>query len=1047
MNYQFHNKLVVRTPLKPLKSAFTPNELKELFAEKAAKEALFLASPDLSVEMEKWLAGEITEAEREKKLVASLHKYALRMHTRCTPFGLFAHCSALTWGETTDITLNEKHLFRSTRLDMHFSCQLAQELASAPYIKPYLKFFPSTSIYAVADKFRYVEYDYKNKRRVYQISAVDQSIYLNHVLENAKTGATQATLAETLPILDSDISLDDATDFVAQLIQEQLLISEIEPSVSGAELMVQIQTVLKRISREHPSEELIKVITFIDAILVDIDAIDTAIFNPPSAYINLAEKVKSLNIPYELSKLFQTDLFYHQHPENTIDKNIQYKLQRTLRVLNKITPNPEQENLNDFKRRFYERYEEEEVPLLTVLDNEGGIGYAQNTNHTGDISPLVNNLRVPGKRQERGNTVEWTQLDSVLTQKLLAASNAGEKVVVLNDSDFAGFEENWTNLPNSFSVMFSMAGEKPILGNVGGSSGINLLGRFASGNEEINTIVQEIEEQERELNPHKIIAEVVHLPEARVGNILMRPSFRPYEIPYLSKSDLPLENQIALDDLYVSVRGEKVILRSKKHDKIIAPRLGNAHNYSFKSLPVYHFLCDLQTADERSGLFFHWGKLQSEFNFLPRVEIEGVVVALATWKVKGDPLKELTKKGKKGFAEWHKSLELPPLFLLSEGDNELLFDSTDQTSIETFLATIKNKPTISLKEFLFSKEMPAVKNKTGAAFTNEFVGCLLKTENQVKRAATPKKAVEKLQRNFSIGSEWLYFKVYCGYKTADEIVSEHFTQMAHHFTANGWIDKWFFIRYADPDMHLRVRFHLNDLTHLGTVATAFNQQLQQLMDEGLVWKLQSDTYQREIERYGERTMELSEQLFYYDSENIANVLSLLELDEDGEKIRWLYALRSVHQLLTDVGFDLDEKNDIMGLLRNAFAEEHGMNKHLNKQIDKKYRADKTAIEAVLNPANDTTSEMKPLFDLLHVRSSKNKPLMAELNRLAASNQLTPSLTDLMCSYIHMLLNRLFKNKQRLHELVIYDFLSKKYRSDVGRRKAMEKKAKQVSASN
>ncbi len=41
--------------------------------------------------------------------------------------------------------------------------------------------------------------------------------------------------------------------------------------------------------------------------------------------------------------------------------------------------------------------------------------------------------------------------------------------------------------------------------------------------------------------------------------------------------------------------------------------------------------------------------------------------------------------------------------------------------------------------------------------------------------------------------------------------------------------------------------------------------------------------------------------------------------------------------------------------------------------------------------------------------------------------------QLVSSYVHMTINRMFRNKQRLHELVIYDFLRKKYTNDLARK--------------
>lgn len=46
--------------------------------------------------------------------------------------------------------------------------------------------------------------------------------------------------------------------------------------------------------------------------------------------------------------------------------------------------------------------------------------------------------------------------------------------------------------------------------------------------------------------------------------------------------------------------------------------------------------------------------------------------------------------------------------------------------------------------------------------------------------------------------------------------------------------------------------------------------------------------------------------------------------------------------------------------------------------------------------------------------------------------------SLLSSYTHMSLNRLFISKNRIYELVLYDFLRRYYTSEIAKRKYTEK---------
>tara|TARA_R110001592_G_scaffold107256_2_gene300378 strand:+ start:3640 stop:6870 length:3231 start_codon:yes stop_codon:yes gene_type:complete len=1072
MNYTYHSKQILRTPLKPLKTSFTSKELQQLFTQKEIQEALFLSSPNLLNEFIKWKKGELIDKEDEKRLIYSLLKYTLRIHSRCTPFGLFAGCNIVE--NTNNIELSTQKTERSTRLDMNFTCALAQELTKLPFIHKHLKFYPNTSIYKLQDKTRYVEYYYKDKRRIHQISAVDSSTYLDKILQEAENGATLKQLAST--IISEDITIEEALNFVAQINEAQILVSELEPSVTGNELLTQILNVLSAIKKKESNKELESIIDLLQNTQFQLTKIDKKIGNPISVYESLAEKLKQLNVPFELSKLFQTDLYINiqkaakserfstfeegvkEVPEFTTN-TIQQQLTKAITVLNQLTSAPSKTNLSEFKKKFYERYEDKEVALLEVLDIETGIGYAQNSNHTGDVNPLVNDIMLPYD-DNQDTELNWNKKESFLFKELLEAQQNSQKVIQLNSNDLKEFKTDWNDLSDSFSVMYQHLGKRDdkdllSISSAGGSSATFLLGRFASSNPKIAALVREIADTEQENNPDVIFAEIAHLPESRTGNILMRPAFRKYEIPYLSNSTLPKEQQITLADLYLSVKYDKLILRSKRLNKQIIPRLGNAHNFSFNALPVYHFLCDLQTQNIRGGLFFDWGNLAPEFSFLPRVEIENVIVSSATWQLQKKQYEILFKKGINLLEElpkWQEKWELPNLMLLAEGDNELLINLKDKLSVKMFISIIKKQPNIVLKEFLFDEKTAILRDEKGNAYTNEFIAILqkdidksLETEQrEVKQPHSDNKIAsslamteQKTPRTFSLGSEWLYYKIYCGVKTADTILTAIIKPLTEQLIKEELIDSWFFIRYADPDIHLRVRFHFTDLKHIGAVIGLFQNAISEYEKNGLIWKVQTDTYKREIERYGANAMLLGEQIFYYDSKCIVDMLEMIDGDE-GEEIRWLFAIRMVDALLSDFNYSYEQKRDLLEDLKTGFALEFKVNKDLKMQVDKKFREHRKSIADILDTKNDEISDIQPLFEILNEKSNQIKPIVSQILTLHQNDELPLFLNDLLASYIHMLLNRLFKNKQRLHEMVVYDLMWRTYRSEIAKQKHINK---------
>ncbi len=75
-----------------------------------------------------------------------------------------------------------------------------------------------------------------------------------------------------------------------------------------------------------------------------------------------------------------------------------------------------------------------------------------------------------------------------------------------------------------------------------------------------------------------VFAEIAHLPEGRVGNVVCRPVLRRYEIPLLATPGVPVDRQIALSDLTVSLHNGRIVLRSQRLGIKVLPRLTTAHN-------------------------------------------------------------------------------------------------------------------------------------------------------------------------------------------------------------------------------------------------------------------------------------------------------------------------------------------------------------------------------------------------------------------------------------------------------------------------------------
>ncbi|MEL6561286.1 MAG: lantibiotic dehydratase family protein [Bacteroidota bacterium] len=725
--YKSLDSYVVRTPVLSIAelSGITEEHIQKLCKTPFISEAIYTASPDLHSKMTRYLKGD--DDVQDDKLVYTLLKYIVRMSSRCTPFGLFSGCALGEFAEVTKVELNNLEFHkRFSRLDMNYLGALTQNIEADPVVREQLLYYKNSSLYLLRDQLRYIEFRYFNAARKHYTVSIDHSHYTEAVLNRCSNGATIRELAALIPAMDPEISMEDATWFVNELIDNQILVSSISPSITGKDYF---EILRDEVSNDTYSKSLNTVSDILNKINQD------EIGKGFSYYKQLTETLENFGVAFDLKFLLQTDLSI-SYQANQLSNHVREKVDKALIFLNKLNSVVDNEQLNKFRDAFYNKYEDEEIPLSLALDVESGVGFPVDSQKSFDISPLVDDLNMSGRNfnDDSGhNKIKWIKRDDLLNLKLLEAIKSDHTEIILTDEDVDHFVENWNDLPNTFSVGIEVIGKNELgeevvaVQDAGGATASYLLSRFCHADQDIHGLVNQIIEKDERDKDRCIYAEIVHLPEKRAGNILQRPALRQYEIPYLAKSNLGEKHQISIDDITISVVNRKVVLRSVRHNKEIKPMLASAHNYIDKSLPIYHFLCELQYQNVKNSISFTWGNLFQFHDFFPRVVYDGVVLSPAMWLVTDLTLKEVAESDK-ALREWLSTRKIPEKVFLKEFDNKLLIDFSNPLSVEMFLTTVKNKSQVTLTEYLYDMEQAIVTHQ-GKPYTNEVIMSYYKESN------------------------------------------------------------------------------------------------------------------------------------------------------------------------------------------------------------------------------------------------------------------------------------------------------------------------------
>lgn len=991
---------VLRTPLLPFGTLDALEDVATIANDPLVREAVFLASPSL--------ADDIGDPGATRALLS----YVTRMAGRATPFGLFAGCAVGSVGGETSLRLPDRtEVRRHTRLDFGFLAKVVARLVADPAVQPFLVFVPNTSLYRAGARLRMAEARHDGNAVRYHRVTFEEDEFLTATLDRARGGATLEELATALT--DEEVTIEEAREYVRELVEAQLLVSDLGPVVTGDDSVRRIVTLLQR------HEETRGYADVLDAADRALDDLDERTGNDPAAYRAIAESLRELDPDLRIDRLFQVDLA-RPAPDLSLGDDVVNELYRAVDLLHPLAPRNDNEELRSFKEAFQNRYEQREVPLAEVLDEEIGIGFGPSSALQAEGAPLLAGL-VGGARDGREGRggPGWTAADGRLLALLTRALAGGATEIELTKGDLDGLANRDAQpLPDALSIAATLTVDgRIVFDHAGGPSGARLLGRFCHLDPGIEKLTRAHVEAEEAVRPDVVFAEVVHLPEGRVGNILARPVLREREIPFLAVSGVEPDRQIALDDLFVSVVADRVVLRSRRLGREVIPRITNAHNHQTGALAVYRFLGALQYQGYAANIGWSWGSLRSA-PFLPRVAYGRLVLSRAVWNLSPDDLSDL--KGAKTddaradvIGRVRERARLPRRVVISMGDNDLPVDLDTAAGRTLFAHEAKRGGGLKLVELYPAPDDLVVSSPEGT-YVAEIVLPL------VRRTPAPRPAVyvgddSGVEAVFPPGSEWLTAKVYTGKATADAVLREVVAPLVAE--TRDVADGWFFLRYGDPDHHLRVRFHGGG----AAVLDRLHARVRPLLDDGRVAKVVLDTYRREVARYGgPEGILVAEQVFRHDSDAVLSIVTAAEGDA-GLAARWRLAVVGVDRLLADGGLDVPARRNAVRRWRDSLATEHGSTgENARRHAGKLFRTERADLERLM-AGTATDAITTACLAALDRRTEAQRPLLDGTRE------------DILGSLCHMYVNRLLRAAQRTQELVVYDLLDRLYAGALARK--------------
>lgn len=1058
--YQTSGFFVLRTPLLPVANFAEWNaraangewdadrrdrlrrSLSRLLAAPVTADSLRVASPALADQCDGWFDRE--PSRRKERMERTLVQYFARMCDRCTPFGLFAGVSVGEVGGETRLWLASRERYgRRSALDLAQVAKLAQSLLRDDLIRRNLRYRLNDTVAAVPGGYQYVETKQLSGETRHEMAFLETDEALSAAIDGGS--GTAKPLSEYHDVLaaaitDPEVGPEDIDEYLDDLIEAQILQPELIPAVVGDDPLDQMSASLEAVTALTAPAARVR------RLRGALDALDAhGVGAPPSAYAAVNTAWTDTLGQAKTDRLLQVDMFKEAADLRLSEEVVEEALRGAETLWRLVGPVPDE--LRDLKNRFRERYEAREVPLAEAFDPERGLGSpGPDLRPQGPGAPLLAGLDLGAGRGRDGGSSD------ALANRILALHRASTETLDLDDELLERLApRERSELPTAIGLHLDLLADSEAAVRRGdfrlffhgcvGPSGARMLGRFCDLDPTLLEAVRRHLRDEEALEPDIIFAEVVHSPEGRLGNVVRRPHVREVELSWAGDSRRPGPQRLTVDDLLIRLEGSRFRLRSRRDGREVRPRLTSAHNFR-RGSGMYRLLCGLQNDGTRPGFGWSWGTL-NRLPFLPRVTRGRAVYAFARWKVgKERPDYKAVGKARTATAREEamtvliSTLGLPRFVRLREGDNRLLLDLDNPLCLSVLADHAAHRPALILEETLAEDLKGCVSGPEGK-YRNEIILPLVRRE-PVPRDARREGATRRIKTSSSVprvfppGATWRYFKFYTPSGVADRLLAEVVAPLAslHQEFALG--EPWFFIRYSDPEPHLRVRFR-GGRQVLSTLDDRAATLSGPFLEDGSIQRVSLDTYVREIERYGgSRGIELAEGWFQHDSAAVLRLVEHVRNTED-ESLRWKAVAMGFDRLLTDFGLDHEGRRRVVAGARESFGREFGAGPATRRRLATRLRAERADLEALLAGDVGDDARFAELDRVFRERSARTTGIVREYRRLEETGSLECPLDEVLRSFTHMHANRMLPASAGAQELVIHDFLTRTYRSLMARR--------------
>lgn len=839
--------------------------LRAVWAADRFAEGLRHASPSLARQVDILCTSEAPRARDVRRAVVSVARYLLRATARATPFGLFAGVTTATFDTAARATWGSGHQ-AVVRAGAEWLADVVEQLESCFELLARLPVVANTTIVVRGAQ---LIVPHQPQRRAEGTVAVDACLPykapVRAALDAARTPVLAGELAAKLHADFPTAERHAVTGLIAKLVHHGALLTALRAPSTETEALAYLMVQLDAAGAERvaPVAGLVRALREVQA------AVGTCNAAPADRAGAAREAVATRMMQVAQVRRHPLAVDLRLDASLTLPHAVAEEVEHAVATLARLSAAPYGPAVwKAYHMRFYERFGiGSMVPVADVV-GDSGIGYPESYGGVADqVRPRLSERDQGLLRLAQRAALEGAD-EVVVDEGLLNTLDMGPDRPRLPAHLEVGVRVHATDT----AALERGAFELEVV-SVSRGAGVST-GRFLSVLDQVgrDALTAELADLPTS-DPDTIPVQLSYPPLApESAHVTRTPRVLPLVVS-LGEHRPPGDRALGVEDLAVGCDGTRMYLAAPTLGLRVEPVGMHALNlHGHHAPPLARFLSEVSRSQYAQVTTFDWGAA-TNLPFLPRLRYGRTVLSPARWRLEPGEL-PAGPGWDTVFAEWRERYRLPRHVYLAEGDRRLTLDLDLESHRDLLrLHLERGKPTV----------LTEARSEAGwcDGRAHEVV-VPLKATGPVRWPTLPRpsraRVIGRGRAQVPAVSRVLLASLYGDIRRQDTILAHHLPDLLERLDR----PQWWFMRFRDPDQHLRLRIELSDPTMFGDVAHVVSTWAEEMNRAGLVREIRYPTSYPETGRWGsEAAWSAAEDFFRADSR--ALLTQLRQQDRPGTR--------------------------------------------------------------------------------------------------------------------------------------------------------------------